>query len=213
VARRKADGYSDRSAFTSLDQVQNCTFMPKVGKGWAESGSSAKIQRGGGDGDDGNEEKTPEEEPMAHFVKRSDAWGRKVRASQAVASGKQAYEALLTRKVCPSCKHPDGALVFQAYDEFLEKRDACAACGKKYVRQSAWGDVKASFWGSADAYAAAKQRNLAELRRLHVTQALDPRLRVKKVYDPHADATRVVPLFATYRDEDQREEVSWGGSA
>jgi hypothetical protein len=201
IARRKADHYSDRSAFASLDEVRNCTFIPKVGKNWGENSATKS------NGCDDDEEKK-EDDPMVQFMKRSDAWGRKTREDRAAATGRQAYEALLTRKVCPDCKHPDGKPVYQAYDEYIEKRDVCAACGKKYVRQSAWGDVKEDFFSNAEAYAAAKERHLAELTHRYVVEANDLRQHVKKVYDPLADVTRTAPLFATCRDEDESEEVT-----
>ena len=101
VARRKKDGYSEKSAFTSMDEVKNCTFIPKIGRPPAEGGR-----------DDG-EEKKDDLDPMEHFVKRQDAWTRKMREDLSTARGKEAYEALLTRKICPDCKHPDGKPVYQ----------------------------------------------------------------------------------------------------
>ena len=56
--------------------------------------------------------------------------------------------------------------MYQAYDEFLEKRDVCAACGAKYVRQMAWGDVRSSFFARHDPsegeHAALKQARQAK---------------------------------------------------
>ena len=106
-ARRKADGYTDRSAFTNLDDVINCTFVPKV-RQWSE-GASKKSGRN----DDDEGEAKEQDDVMAQFVKRSDAWNRKVTADREAEIGKRAYEALLTRKVCPDCVQADGKRVYQ----------------------------------------------------------------------------------------------------
>ena len=42
-------------------------------------------------------------EAMVGFIKRSEAWDRKQVAEREEAIGKKKYEALLTRKICPSC--------------------------------------------------------------------------------------------------------------
>jgi hypothetical protein len=56
---------------TTLDDVLNCTFMPKI-LAWGEGGGGK-----GGNDEDGEEKKG--DEPMEQFMKRSYAWNRKVK--------------------------------------------------------------------------------------------------------------------------------------
>ena len=71
--------------FSGLDDIVNCTFQPKTRK-WGQSGQADM------------EEEKDGEDPVAQFVKRSDAWTRKVREDlkEKVETG---YEALLRRYV------------------------------------------------------------------------------------------------------------------
>jgi hypothetical protein len=138
---------------------------------------------------------------MEGFVKRSDAWTRKTREMLDEARGKKAYEALLTRKICPECRHPDGKLVYQAYDEFLEKRDCCTVCGQKYVRQLAWDSVKDGFFAASAKYVEMKEQTLAQLRKKKVSISCK-----KLVYDATDNVTRKVNLFKTCKDESEQNE-------
>lgn len=83
----------------------------------------------------------------------------------------------------------------------------CAACGKKYVRQTAWGSVKERFLSNSEAYAQDKAERLAALVRTHALEATDPRRVRKEVFDPRTETTREAPLFATFRGEEEREAV------
>ena len=104
--------------FTKLDDAVNCTFKPKVGKKWAE-------------GDTSNQKDDEAKDDDNNFIKRQDAWFRKTRAEVDMRRGKEAYEAGLNRKICPNCVQADGKLVYQAYDEYIEKRDTCSICSSK----------------------------------------------------------------------------------
>lgn len=152
------------------------------------------------------EEEKDGEDPVAQFVKRSDAWTRKVREDLKEKVGKQDYEALLTRKICPECKMPDGRPVYQAYSEFIERRDSCQICGNKYVRQLSWGTIKDEFLRNQVKFKVDKEANLVEERKLVQMQS-DPRIMRKKVFDPSTNQTRSEPLFATYRGDDEKEEI------
>ena len=187
--------------FSNLDDVVNCTFQPKVGKHWGEAARHD---------DDDDEEKKEDDDPVAAFIKRSDAWTRKVREDKAEAIGKRDYESLLTRKVCPECKLTDGKPVYQAYNEFQEKRDVCERCGNKYVRQLTWGAIREEFLAMQVKFKDDKDRKAAEIRRKHVQMVSDPRMTRKKVYDDASRTTRSVPVFATYRGDDEKEEI-WSG--
>jgi hypothetical protein len=171
--------------FSGLDDIVNCTFQPKTRK-WGQSGQAD------------TEEEKDGEDPVAQFVKRSDAWTRKVREDLKEKVGKQDYEALLTRKICPECKMPDGRPVYQAYSEFIERRDSCQICGNKYVRQLSWGTIKDEFLRNQVKFKVDKEANLVEERKLVQMQS-DPRIMRKKVFDPSTNQTRSEPLFATYR--------------
>ena len=75
------------------------------------------------------------------------------------------------------------------------------------MRQLAWGDVKDDFFENAQSSELKRQENLHDLKAKHVLAAQDPRLRRKKVFDSAAGITRSVPLFATYRGEEERDEI------
>ena len=100
-----------RGAFGSFDDVANCVFKPKVGRGdpMGEMKEEAK------------------DETENNFVQRQEAWVRKVRREKDFRIGKKDYDLRQDKKVCPSC----GAI--QAYDEFEQKRNRCVDCAVDYV--------------------------------------------------------------------------------
>ncbi len=91
-------------------------------------------------------------------------------------------------QVCPDCILADGSPVFQAYDEFIEKRDVCAACGKKYVRQLAWGDIAKGFLASDAGYRAARAAHLSELEQAAAAEAARAKVGVTVRDAAEADA-------------------------
>jgi len=177
-----------------FDDVKECTFQPRVTKGY---------DFGTGEGKD-EEEK---DDLGFQFLRRQDAWANKIRRDQEHTRGKVAYEALLTRKICPNCRLADGSLVYQAYDEFLEKRNVCTVCSAKYVRQSSWAEVKEEFLRQEAEFKERKAKNLEELRQKYWGEVCDTRKSMKSVYDAEKDETVERPLFARYRDEAERDEI------
>lgn len=113
----------------------------------------------------------------------------------------------MTRKVCPECRLANGTPVFQSYDEFIEKREVCSACGNKYVRQTNWEAVRARFFRGSAEFQARKEANLAELRKIYQEDPCDPRRVMKHIYDAETNKTSTEPLFATIQTEDERDRL------
>uniref|UniRef100_A0A7S2C0D1 Uncharacterized protein n=1 Tax=Florenciella parvula TaxID=236787 RepID=A0A7S2C0D1_9STRA len=176
--------------FTKLDDAINCTFKPKVGKKWAEGGPK-----------DDDEEKDEDN----NFIKRQDAWFRETRAEMDMRRGKEAYDAGLNRKICPNCVQADGKLVYQAYDEFLEKRDSCSVCSSKYVNQNSWSKVAKGFFKQQDEFEVIKESNLKEAEKKYITDVCDPRKVMKTEFNEATGKFVKQPLFATYASEAEKE--------
>jgi hypothetical protein len=82
------------------------------------------------------------------FIERMEASGEAKRAALEKRRAKEAYDAQLDKKQCPTCG------VQQSYDELVSKRDRCPKDGDRYRNRNTWGDVQQSFM----------ERNLAPLR-------------------------------------------------
>lgn len=176
--------------FTKLDDAINCTFKPRVGKKWSEGGPK-----------DDDEEK----EEDNNFIKRQDAWFRETRLEMEMRRGKETYELSLNRKICPNCVQADGKLVYQAYDEFLEKRDTCSVCSSKYVNQSSWSKVKDGFFRKQEEFEEIKKVNLKQAEKKYITDVCDPRKVVKTEFNQATGKFVKTPLFATYNSDAEKE--------
>uniref|UniRef100_A0A7S2WWF8 Uncharacterized protein n=1 Tax=Rhizochromulina marina TaxID=1034831 RepID=A0A7S2WWF8_9STRA len=196
---RMGNAESDRHM--RFDDCRHCTFQPKVGRGWKGESKAADDEDEDADAkDDGGAPPF-----VKAFIRRQDGWVKKTRAEKEHTRGKMEYEALLTRKICPECCLANGTPVFQSYDEFLEKRDVCTACGNKYVRQTNWAAVRDDFFRNAENFQARKEKNLTELRKTHFEEPCDSRLVTKRTYDVTTDKSKIEPVFLTYSNDKERE--------
>jgi ribosomal protein S27AE len=102
-SRRQSD---PELKYTLYDEVQNCTFRPKLTSSTAES-------KGGNRGD---------EDEKSNFIQRQEATARNHREEREFKMGQADYNAKIDKKTCPQC----GAK--QSYDEVKEKRKQCPNC-------------------------------------------------------------------------------------
>jgi ribosomal protein S27AE len=98
--------YEPDMKYTLYDEVENCTFRPKLTSSTAESKGGARE-----DGDEKN-----------NFIQRQEATARNRREELDFKMGQADYAAKIDKKECPVC----GAK--QSYDEVKEKRKQCPNC-------------------------------------------------------------------------------------
>jgi hypothetical protein len=86
----------------------------------------------------------------------------------------------------------------------LEKRDACAVCGKKYVRQLIWGKVKRGFLKAAAEAAEVRRRHLAALAAEALAEARPMTVTKAVLVGGRLLSTR---LFRTAGDQGEVEDM------
>lgn len=138
---------------STYDDAKETTFRPTI---HGRSKRAEAKQRADVDDDDGPVRK---EDPKYSFISRQEAEERNRREELAYKIGKQDYDALLNKRVCPKC----GAK--QSYDEVKEKRKLCPNCRVEYIIPLTWAQVSKGFFQKCLDYSQRVQQHKEAVRK------------------------------------------------
>ena len=141
--------------YARYEDAKECTFKPKTKKR--------------DNGENRGEEKD-------NFIDRMEAKQRQKVDSLEAQMGKAAYDAIIDKKVCPTCGSK------QSFDEYKEKRKKCQICNVEYRSKLTWAQVGRGFLDKHR-----KEQEIAEMKRKKMQE--DEILAQKKFSEKYAQWT------------------------
>ena len=169
-----------RDTYARYDEQKNCVFQPKIVRRSSEAS-----------GDSGSN--------TSAFLERQEAAERSRRLEHEFAIGKAKYDALVDKRLCPSCKNK------QSYDEVKEKRKTCPNCKLEYVYAVDWGKASSSFFRRVKDFAAKQDKNREDI----LMEMLSEFRFKKKVFNPEThrmEMKNIDPLKSIVWTKELEEE-------